>query len=155
MYDNDNTIVVLKKEWDYSPHIDENNILLDADSRYTLQEIINNNNITLHCHVIRKIERDYLKDFFRRRREGALLVCGSRGVGKTSAIAAAILASQEILMQEKIEEQKGTQKSTPVMKLLPVLVNAPNFEIRKSEINDQDKSEHSLAGPRNLSACCY
>jgi hypothetical protein len=146
MYDDDNpSIVVLKREWDYSPHIDENKILLDTDPKCTLQEANNNKKETLHCHVIRKIERDYLKDFFRRRREGALLVCGRRGVGKTSAIAAAILASQEILKQEKkIEKPKDAEESIPTMRLLPVLVNAPNFEIRKTKINDNDKSEHAV-----------
>ena len=41
-------------------------------------------------HVTRKHEHDKLVDFILRREEGSLLVCGNRGVGKTSAVVKAI-----------------------------------------------------------------
>lgn len=41
-------------------------------------------------HVIRKHEHEMLVDFISRREEGSLLVCGNRGVGKTSSVIKAI-----------------------------------------------------------------
>ena len=41
-------------------------------------------------HVKRKREHDKLVDFISRREEGSLLVCGNRGVGKTSTVVRAI-----------------------------------------------------------------
>jgi hypothetical protein len=118
-------VILLRKEWDYSPHIDT-----ESDNGNTSQQDANNNHKqSSHCHVTRKIERDYLMDFFRRRREGALLVSGRRGVGKTSTIVAAILASQEILKKEIASKKKNDD----IKLLLPILINAPNFEIRKLE----------------------
>ena len=147
--DTDNpSIVILKKEWDYLPHIVNSNLWKDQNSNLTagLQENNDNNkaNQDLHCHVIRKIERDYLMDFFRRRREGALLVCGRRGVGKTSAIAAAILASRMILGQSsKKKDQSDAQADLDGMALLPILINAPNFEIHKSQTGEKQEPKNA------------
>jgi hypothetical protein len=63
---NNKSSIIIKKNWDYAPHIDD----IGAE----------------HCHIIRKREQEILVDFFYRKREGALLVSGKRGVGKTSAI---------------------------------------------------------------------
>jgi hypothetical protein len=57
-----------------------------------------------------------LVDFLRRKKEGALLICGKRGVGKTSVIFSAI--------QEAKRLENGAESA---MKILPVLVNAPGF----------------------------
>jgi hypothetical protein len=59
-------IVFIKSHWDYSPHIDEPN----RD----------------HCHIIRMKEQNLLLDFLNRKLEGALLISGRRGVGKTSTV---------------------------------------------------------------------
>lgn len=56
--------VFLKKNWDYGPHIDE---------------IMNN-------HIKRTRELEVFLDFLYRKNEGALLVSGKRGVGKTSTV---------------------------------------------------------------------
>jgi ATP-dependent Clp protease ATP-binding subunit ClpA len=61
-----NLHIPLRREWDYSRHFDD-----DKDNSY--------------CHVIRKKEQEMLVDFLQRKNEGALLLSGKRGVGKTSA----------------------------------------------------------------------
>lgn len=91
--------IPLKREWDYSRHFDD-----DKDNS--------------HCHVIRKKEQEMLVDFLQRKNEGALLLSGKRGVGKTSAIFSAIQEAKRLL-----KKNDG---------ILNILVNAPNFEINKS-----------------------
>ena len=99
-----------------------------------------------HCHVIRRRESDYLMDFFRRRREGALLVSGKRGVGKSSAIISAVIQTKEVLSHgsDKVVKQADT------MELLPVLVNGPNFENLKSTEKDESDDARFLAFKRSV-----
>jgi hypothetical protein len=66
-------------------------------------------------HVVKK---SLFVDFLCRRIEGALLVSGKRGVDKTSLVFSAVHKASKQLAQDNIAA-------------LPVLVNAPNFEIRK------------------------
>lgn len=115
--------VIFKEEWDSAPHID----YIDRDIE---QENERTKITSRTCHVIRVKEKELLMDFFRRRSEGALLVSGERGVGKTSAITSAIITAHRILKQQKDDNKE----------LVPVLINAPNFEIRK--INRSYKSEY-------------
>jgi len=100
--------IVLRRDWDYSPHIDEN----------------------FGYHVIRKNEQAYLVDFLYRRNEGALLLSGKRGVGKTSAIFSAIHEAHKKLKDDKINDV-----------VLPILVNAPNFESFKEDIKNNDENK--------------
>jgi tetratricopeptide (TPR) repeat protein len=110
----DDNVIIIRKEWDYSPHIEKG-------------EMIN-------YHITRKKESRLLVDFLSRNEEGALLLCGKRGVGKTSAIFSAIhIAKQRVERQGKTE---GKTKTT----ILPVLVNAPNFESRKESREEDDKN---------------
>jgi len=117
--------VVLKQKWDYTPHIDD----------FLTLHLTNNpgteRGTSQHCHVVRVKEMELLMDFFRRRVEGALLVSGKRGVGKTSAICSAIISAYNVL-----KGQSGAE-----IELFPVLVNAPNFETRTSMLNENDKPE--------------
>lgn len=79
-------VVVLKRNWDYSPHIDD-----------FLGEHIESRREHPHCHVIRVKEMELLMDFLTRRSEGALLISGKRGVGKTSVMSLAISDAYEKL----------------------------------------------------------
>jgi Cdc6-like AAA superfamily ATPase len=88
----------LEKDWDYAPHIGE----------------------SLGHHAIRARELDLLVDFLYRRAEGALLISGKRGVGKTSTVFSAINKALENQINSNTER-----------KILAVLVNAPSFDIRK------------------------
>jgi len=103
--DNDDYIYI-KREWDYSPHID------DRDH--------------VHCHITRKKEQNVIIDFLWRKEEGALLISGKRGVGKTSTVFSAVGEAIKILGKDKV---------------LPILINAPNFEIGKSK---EDAEKNSL-----------
>jgi hypothetical protein len=74
--------VITRKEWDYLPHID------DLDTRESTKNIQQNNGDTKDkflksCHIARKLEREYLIDFFRRLKEDSLLISGKRGVSIT------------------------------------------------------------------------
>ena len=60
-------------------------------------------------HVTRKIERELLIDFIRRKNEGALLICGKRGVGKTSVVFSAIQEAKR-LEEEETSKQIGKLK---------------------------------------------
>lgn len=60
--------VTLQKDWDYQPKIGS----------------------TLGHHIKREREHMVLVDFLTRKNEGALLLCGERGVGKTSTLFSAI-----------------------------------------------------------------
>ena len=73
--------ICLRKDLDYSPHID------DTEKK--------------GYHVKREEERRLLLDFLARRTEGALL-SGRRGVGKTSAIFSIIYDVKEMLHDRKI-----------------------------------------------------
>ncbi len=99
--------ISLYQNWDYAPHIQE-------------EEVAH--------RLIPRAEKSLLVDFLERRAEGALLMSGKRGVGKTSAIFDAI---HEVITSLK-------SKKTYV---LPVLVNAPNFEIWKGKLTSGDNSE--------------
>lgn len=81
-------------------------------------------------HVTRERERSILLDFFLRRSGGSLLVCGSRGVGKTSSIFAAINEAKESRPQ-----------------LEPVLIKATSIHFGK-----QKEKESVL---KHLIGSCY
>jgi hypothetical protein len=139
-YSNPNTSsAIIKKQWDYLPHIVGKAIKTGSqDDRSDIE--------SFHCHVTRKRESDYLMDFIRRRREGALLVGGKRGVGKTSVIISAILQARKALREKskktnKLGKSTTEEQSTVSMELLAVLVNAPNFQNRRSNKNSKDESE--------------
>lgn len=67
-------------------------------------------------HVLRENESNVLVDFVSRKTEGALLLSGRRGTGKTSAVLTAL----------RIASNKKRQDGR---KILPVLINAPSMEI--------------------------
>lgn len=90
--------IYIKREWDYAPHIRKE--------------------VEKYYHIPRD-ERTLLVDFLHRREEGALLISGKRGVGKSSFVFSAI---HEAI--DKLNAEKG-------IIALPVLVNAPSFEIRR------------------------
>lgn len=90
--------IPIKRYWDHTPHPDEPN--------------------REHCHVIRATEQKFIVDFLSRRIEGALLISGMRGVGKTSMIFSAI--------------QDAMAKSSD-SKMIVSLVNAPYFEMGQSD----------------------
>jgi len=92
--------IPLKKDWDYQPHIGE-------DQGH---------------HIVRKSEQKLLLDFLARRKEGALLVSGRRGVGKSSVIFSAI---------NKINKENLAGS----VRLVSVLVNAPSFDIAAADGN--------------------
>ena len=54
----------------------------DMDQAHKLHEDFQKVKV-LHCHVLRRRERDLLVDFLFRRHEGAVLLSGKRGFGKT------------------------------------------------------------------------
>lgn len=81
-------------------------------------------------HVTREREHSILLDFFLRRSGGSLLVCGARGVGKTSSIFAAI------------NEAKDTRSE-----LKPVVIKATSIHFKK-----QKEKESVL---KHLISSCY
>lgn len=87
-----NNIIILRKEWDYSPHIEKEEIT--------------------SYHITRKRENQLLVDFLIRKEEGALLICGKRGIGKTSAVFSAIHSAKNLFeidpVLKKIELLEGT-----------------------------------------------
>ena len=92
-------------------------------------------------HVIRGHEHDKLTDFISRREEGSLLVCGNRGVGKTSVVVQAIndaRSKNKKIVTAKID---ATGKYTPSPKkpksLIPELIRS--FYKATSGIDGIDK----------------
>ena len=90
--------------------------------------------------------------------EGALLICGKRGVGKTSVIFSAIHEAKR-LEEEKILQEKERLKNEyrsddaskleeKAVKILPILVNAPGFELSKDH-KENDKPNDSNEGKSN------
>ena len=69
-----------------------------------------------------------LIDFLYRRNEGVLLLSGKRGVGKSSIVFTAIHETTE-----KCEKEDT--------KLLPILINAPTFEIHQSNQKDEENQD--------------
>ena len=65
--------IELKKDWDYQ-------IKLSGAKGH---------------HIARSKEHRILVDFLKRRDEGAMLLCGHRGTGKTSSVISAILDAKE------------------------------------------------------------
>jgi tetratricopeptide (TPR) repeat protein/DNA polymerase III delta prime subunit len=136
----------IRKNWDYSPHIEK------EEKKESETD----------CHIPRS-EIGLLRDFLYRRTEGALLISGKRGVGKTSTIYRAVNDA----FDSSNDEKEGVGKTSTILDAmpttktihnasnisnddkitkepLPVLVNAPNFEIRKGktlEPNESDKDE--------------
>lgn len=98
------TSVHLKSDWDYQPRIDFRKKLL----------------VTGTQHVTRTQESTKLIDFIQRSNEGALLLCGERGSGKTSLLYSCI---------SRVDPQK----------IIPVLLNAASIE----KIIESSKSEKS------------
>ncbi|MER5176514.1 MAG: hypothetical protein ABJB73_12185 [Candidatus Nitrosocosmicus sp.] len=81
-----------------------------------------------HCHIRRKDEHVLLLDFLSRRKEGVLLLSGKRGVGKSSAVFSAI-------------HDTGIKCKNEGTMLLPILINAPTFEIYKSNQKDMENEK--------------
>ncbi len=107
----DGITIPIKEEWDYSPHIDGK---------------------TNYCHVTRIKEQELITDFLIRKSEGALLISGRRGVGKTSSVFAAIQEANKFLENKnKEKENKEKENKKTQMEIFAILVNAPNFEVRK------------------------
>ena len=98
--------ITLKNDWDYQ-------LKLNSKKGY---------------HITRKEEHSVLVDFLRRRNEGAMLLCGHRGVGKTSSIVAAIR-----------EIQKENQK------FIPILIKATTLNFNQNN-NPNNTSETLLHG---------
>ena len=98
--------ITLKSDWDYQ-------LKLNSKKGY---------------HVTRKEEHNVLVDFLRRRNEGAMLLCGHRGVGKTSTIVAAIR-----------EIQKENQR------FIPILIKATTLNFNQNN-NPNNTSETLLHG---------
>jgi hypothetical protein len=99
-------IVRLERDWDYAPRIR------------------GAGEISRGHHAIRKKEESLLMDFFFRRTEGALLISGKRGVGKSSAVFSAI--NKVMAKQQKI---------------LPIVVNAPGFDIPQKKLEELRNEE--------------
>ena len=89
--------VTLVKDWDYQPKLGKE----------------------IGHHTTREREHSILVDFLTRRNEGSLLVCGHRGVGKTSSVIAAI--------NEASKDREG---------LIPILIKATSIHF-KSESKEQ------------------
>jgi hypothetical protein len=77
----------------------------------------------VHCHITRNKEQNVIIDFLPRKEEGVLLISGKRGVGKTSTLFSAVGEAIKILEKDKEKV------------VLPILINAPNFEMGKSKEN--------------------
>ena len=86
--------IILKSDWDYQPKIKN-------DSGH---------------HITRESEHRILIDFISRRNEGSILVCGQRGVGKTSSVFKA--TNESITKNEKIK---------------PILIKATSIDLEKNE----------------------
>ena len=101
--------ITLKRDWDYQPKL--------GDSR--------------GYHIVRAEEHRALVDFLTRRDEGSMLVCGNRGVGKTSSIITAV------------NDAKNSRK-----KLIPVLIKA-------TSIHFTEKIEKNISLLRGLVHSLY
>ncbi len=97
--------ISLKPDWDYQPKL--------GNSR--------------GHHITREDEHRILTDFLTRRDEGSLLVCGHRGVGKTSSIIAAI---NDATIND-------TTKDKP---LIAVLMKATSINFKKDDVKNMQKS---------------
>ena len=97
--------ISLKPDWDYQPKL---------------------GNSKGH-HITREDEHRILTDFLTRRDEGSLLVCGHRGVGKTSSIIAAI---NDATIND-------TTKDKP---LIAVLMKATSINFKKDDVKNMQKS---------------
>ena len=86
--------IKLSKDWDYQPKLHNK----------------------LGHHVIRQNEQKILQEFMIRRKEGALLILGQRGIGKTSAIITAI--------NESLKFDKS---------IIPIILKAPTITITKDD----------------------
>ena len=89
------TLISLKPDWDFQPKIGQ----------------------TLGHHIKREKESIRIIDFLERGKEGGLLLCGDRGVGKTTLTYSCI---NEIKNKENTREQ--TAKT-----LIPILINATSI----------------------------
>jgi len=103
-------------------------------------------------HVTRVRENFLLVDFLSRRTEGALLLSGKRGVGKTSAIFAAINNSMQ-----KLDPKSRETEIDRRIRLIPVVVNAPSFDIRgarltESDVENSPSNNEKLPQPSNQSS---
>ena len=114
----DNELVTpINEKWDLSPHLFENT----------------KNNF----HIYRN-DSASISNFIYRRKEGALLISGKRGVGKTSIIASTINS-----LRERLESNNEPKKTT----LLPVLINAANFEIWETSRENFENNTNHHADP--------
>ena len=97
--------VKLVPDWDYLPKIG------DDKSR----------------HITREDEHRILTDFISRRSEGSMLVCGNRGVGKTSSV---IAATNDVRKQNK--------------RLIPVLIKATSLDYEKGKAPSKESLLYEL-----------
>ena len=86
--------IILKRDWDYQPKLGH----------------------TESNHITRKKEHSILVDFMARRDEGSLLVCGHRGVGKTSSVITAI---------------NDTKKQA--RNIIPILIKATSIDLDQKD----------------------
>jgi tetratricopeptide (TPR) repeat protein/Cdc6-like AAA superfamily ATPase len=99
----------------------ESNVIVNLRNEWDYRPHLYNqpeHSITRHLHVARE-ESESLLDFITRKNEGSLLLSGHRGRGKTSLVLSTI----------------NRVGKTDEIELLPVLVNAPDFEFL-NEMND-------------------
>ena len=80
------------------------------------------------CHIPRSKEHRILVDFLKRSDEGAMLLCGHRGTGKTSSVIAAILDAQE------------HDKS-----LISILIKSTTLNFKHGNPNNNDQSNNENA----------
>ena len=79
-------------------------------------------------HIARSKEHRILVDFLKRRDEGAMLLCGHRGTGKTSSVISAILDAKE---HDKL--------------LIPILIKSTTLNFKHGNPNNSDQSNNKNA----------
>lgn len=103
--------IKLRKDWDYQPKLRNEN----------------------GHHITRKNEHLVLIDFLIRRNEGSMIVCGNRGIGKTSSVINAV--------NDAIKKQQNKQ-------LIPILIKATSIDFKHEHIsyrnNGNNSSENSV-----------
>ena len=102
--------VVIKKNWDYTP----DRVTMDNRNPY----------------IVPTRARSLLVDLLHRGTNGAFLLSGRRGVGKTSQVLSAI--------EEVVELEKRSRSS---LRTLAITIDATKFEIFYRDAKDSNKKE--------------
>ena len=119
------TSVHLKSDWDYQPRIDSRK----------------------GHHVTRTQESTKLIDFIQRSNEGALLLCGERGSGKTSLLYSCInrVKSQNIIpillnaaSMQKIIENPENKNSTSTKIIIQQFIRSLYSQTKNLDFYDND-----------------